>query len=582
MATLEQKSKLAPGERVGDYEVYEKIGQGGVAEIYRGRQISLEREIAMKVLSARASIDSDLVARFERESKIVARLNHPNIVHVIDRGMEGGRYYFVMDYVSGTDFREILLRGTYSLEQKINVIIQVLKALDYAHKNKVIHRDIKPSNILIDLQDHVLVADFGIAQFTETGVNDRTSTNVVMGTMSYMSPEQKTSSRNVTLTTDIYSIGVMLYEIITGTRPMGHFKKPSELNPEVPTSFDEIVLKCLCQEPAERFQSAVALKDAILKASADSSKQSEEKKAIKDQVTAKDFVGRCVFLDTIKETKYGATYLVENRADGSLYIIKKLINRQLGLKESKLLAKLDHPNIIKIFGAGGDASKNVIVSEYAQGGSLDSRMANQFDVESSLAIFRQIANGLQFAHRHNIVHGNLRPSNIMFDNDETVKLCDFALPEHYSGSGTNWYSAPERKKTRLSDIYSAGVVLHLLLIKKLPLFDTYGRLIWQPVDTTIPFDVRDLIHRMLKKSPKDRCQSFGEVLKILDDYSVSIQAARNAPRIVAEKSESIKKFRLSPFFIALIILLAAAIILLALFGGEWGVWDAIFDLTSGS
>ena len=151
MALTAKKSStgiLNTGDRVGEYKLIEKIGQGGVAEIYRAKQTSLDREVAIKVLSQRATVDSELVTRFEQEAKIIARLSHPNIVHVIDRGVDKGRYYFVMDYILGTNFREVLLKGHYDFKQKIEVVVQLLKALDYAHKNGVVHRDVKPLSLI--------------------------------------------------------------------------------------------------------------------------------------------------------------------------------------------------------------------------------------------------------------------------------------------------------------------------------------------------------------------------------------------------------------------------------------------------
>lgn len=508
---------LAPGAMIGEYEILEKIGQGGVAEIYRGRQASLDREVAIKLLSESATIDSEIVSRFEQEARIIARLSHPNIVHVIDRGVDKNRYYFVMDYVDGHNFKKILSRGTYSFERKIDVVINLLKALDYAHKNGVVHRDVKPSNILIDGRGFVMVADFGIARMLGKKGADRTRTGMVMGTLAYMSPEQKLSSANVDRRTDLYAVGVILYEIMTGRKPLGRFKSPSEVNPKVSRKLDDIVLKCLNQEPKDRYQTAVELKDDLLSAVYDK-KRTDESVAQEDGTAVTGFVGNCSFLDTLKETQFGATYLVENRADGKLYVIKKMVRREMGLREAKILAKLDHPNIIRIFGAGGDASKNVIVTEYAQGGSLADRLVKPYPVDTAVTIFKQIASALNLAHRNNIVHGNLRPSNILFDLEDRVKLTDFSLPEHYSKSRRNWYAAPEQKKERASDVYSAGVILHQLLTNQTPIFDNYGRLIWQFDQTRIPLEITNLINRMLRRKISERCSSFEEVLSEIEQF----------------------------------------------------------------
>ncbi len=212
--------------RIGEYLVTGKIGQGGIAEIFRGRQESLARDVAIKILSPNLLSDIDIVRRFERESMVIAKLSHPNIVHVIDRGKAGNRYYFVMEFVDGTSLREVIDSARVTLETKLDMIVQVCKALDYAHKNGVIHRDIKPTNILVDKQGNARVADFGIAQIIGMSDAELTGSDIIMGTIAYMSPEQKVSSTNVDQTTDIYAVGIMLYEILTGKTTAGTFQTP--------------------------------------------------------------------------------------------------------------------------------------------------------------------------------------------------------------------------------------------------------------------------------------------------------------------------------------------------------------------
>ena len=175
--------------KIGEYTLSGKVGQGGIAEIYRARQDSLDRDVAIKILFSKLTDDKDIVRRFERESIVIARLVHPNIVHIIDKGVAGGRYYFVMEYIDGTNLKEIIGSDKVSLQTKLEMIVQVCKGLDYAHKNGVIHRDVKPANILVDRQGNALVADFGIAQFVGAPESEMTSTDVIMGTRAYMSPE---------------------------------------------------------------------------------------------------------------------------------------------------------------------------------------------------------------------------------------------------------------------------------------------------------------------------------------------------------------------------------------------------------
>ncbi|MEA2031095.1 MAG: protein kinase [candidate division Zixibacteria bacterium] len=514
----QSQSKSKKHVKIGNYVVTGKIGQGGVAIIYKGYQASLDRDVAIKVLSPRLTDDPDIVRRFERESMVVARLNHPNIVNVIDKGKAGDRYYFVMNYIKGTSLREVIDSEKIPLKTKLDMIVQVCKALDYAHKNGVIHRDIKPANILIDKEGNALVADFGIAQIIGTPEGEMTSSDVVMGTVSYMSPEQKVSSTNVDQTTDIYAMGMILYEILCGKKPLGHFKLPSQVIEDLDTRYDDIILRCLAQEPNERFETAVELKNAILDIIGGDGYNNDPNNMLVSG--AESFLGKCRYLDTIRETKFSSTILVENRVNKKLYVIKNHSKGESGRKEAKLLSSLKHKNIINILGAGGDKKKTVVISAYAQGGSLADRMVRRYKWEHAIKIIIQVASGLDFAHKNKIVHGNLRPSNILFDENENVKLSDFGLPVHYTGPRKkNWYSPPERKKSRIGDIYGMGVVLHQMILGRNPGYDSGNRLIFDDERDDIPKDVKLIINKMLAIRVSQRYQTAEEFILEWEDFN---------------------------------------------------------------
>jgi len=559
----QQNAATASAPTIGDYRILSKIGQGGIAEVYKALQSSLQREVAIKILSPDYTCDSDIVKRFERESLLIARLNHPNIVHVIDRGVKGQRYYFVMEYVDGTNFKNIIHNPDIGIKNKIEIVIQVCKALDFAHKNGVVHRDIKPANILIDRQGNAKVADFGIAQLHDSPDCELTSSDIVMGTLAYMSPEQRLSSASVTDATDIYALGIILYEICCGKKPAGRFKMPSEVNPDIPGELDEIIIRCLAEAPGDRYPTAGALKDDLLNAFEGEIYNSG--RADSAIANVESFMGKCRFLDTIKEDRFGATYLVENREAKKLYIIKKKSQGDAGLKEARILSSLKHDNIISILGAGGDHRESVIVTDYAPHGSLADRLVKSYNWKEAMAIVLQIAEGLEFAHKNNIVHGNLRPSNVLFAEDETVKLTDFGQPAHYS-SHKDWFAPPERKPSRQGDIYSLGVIAFMLMVNKIPSHDNSGNPQLSEIDLIVPRPIRDILERMLQVRAAKRCQTVQQILDEHAEYLASLEKPRVKALTPAAVSQRNKSYAL-----AVLIAVAGVIgVLLALF------WEKLF------
>jgi eukaryotic-like serine/threonine-protein kinase len=554
---LEKKSE----PKIGDYRILTKIGQGGIAEIYKAVQESLQREVAIKILAEQYAHDSEIVKRFARESLVIAKLNHPNIVQVIDRGVQGGRYYFVMEYVDGTDFKAVMHNPNVDLKIKIEMIVQVCKALDFAHKNGIVHRDIKPANILVDRQGNAKVADFGIAQLRDKKTDlEVTSSDLIMGTVAYMSPEQKFSSANVSKATDIFALGVILYEICAGRKPEGRFKLPSEINPRVPQALDRIILQCLAENPADRFLSAGLLKDALLNAFSGELYNS----GIADSTIAgvESFMGKCRFLDTIKEDRHGSTYLVENKETRKLYIIKKRKGGEEGLKEARILSSLRHKNIIPVLGAGGDQTKAVIVTDYAPGGSLADRLVRAYSWREAMNIIVPVAEGLQFAHKNNILHGDLRPSNILFEQDDTARVTDFGMPPHYNAQ-KNWFASPEKKVSKQGDIFSLGVILFMLLANKTPQHDRRGNPCLQELESKIPSEIQNILTHMLQIQPAKRYQALEEMLVEYARFLESLDRPKaSAPVIVKPPAKKVDNT-------VLIVMIVGAVIFGVVLGILW-------------
>ncbi len=244
-------------------EILELLGMGGMGMVYKARQPKLDRLVALKILAIESDRDPSFAERFEREAKALARLNHPGIVAVYDFGQTKDFYFFVMEYVEGMNLRELLRTEQLSPHQTLDLVTQVCTALQYAHDEKIVHRDIKPENILINKKGQAKIADFGLAKLLgsapDTGL---TATQTVMGTMNYMAPEQREQPLEVDHRADIYSLGVVFYEMLTGEVPMGRFEPPSK-RVQVDVRLDEVVLHALEREPARRYQQAGEIKTGV-------------------------------------------------------------------------------------------------------------------------------------------------------------------------------------------------------------------------------------------------------------------------------------------------------------------------------
>lgn len=248
-------------------EILEIIGHGGMGVVYKARQIELDRIVALKILRPNISRDPGFAERFQREARALARLNHPHIITVFDFGRCDALFYFVMEYVDGTNLRHLERVGELEPAEALRIVPQVCSALQYAHDNGVVHRDIKPENILIGTDGSVRIADFGLAKLAGTVDNaSLTGTWQVMGTPHYMAPEQFEKPGSVDHRADIYSLGVVIYELLTGELPLGRFPLPSE-KARVDVRLDEVVLRSLDKEPERRYQHVTDVATAVERAS---------------------------------------------------------------------------------------------------------------------------------------------------------------------------------------------------------------------------------------------------------------------------------------------------------------------------
>jgi serine/threonine protein kinase len=242
-------------------ELIELLGSGGMGVVYKARQREIDRLVALKILPSDAAGDPGFAERFTREARALARLSHPNIVGLYDFGHVNGLHYFIMEYVDGLNLRQLEQAGKLSPREALQIIPQICEALQFAHDEGIVHRDIKPENVLLDKKGRVKIADFGLARILGHEPEDfrLTRAREVMGTPHYMAPEQVEKPQTVDHRADIYSLGVVFYEMLTGELPLGKFLPPSQ-KVQIDVRLDDVVLRALEKEPGRRYQHASEVK----------------------------------------------------------------------------------------------------------------------------------------------------------------------------------------------------------------------------------------------------------------------------------------------------------------------------------
>jgi serine/threonine protein kinase len=267
---------FAEGENIGPYRIIEQLGQGGMATVYKAYHAALDRYVALKVLHPAFHEDPNFTARFQREARVVAKLEHPNIVPVYDYAEGDHRPYLVMKFIEGETLKARLSRGPLNATEITQVVDAVGSALAYAHQQGILHRDIKPSNVLIGDDGRLYLADFGLARIAQAG-ESTLSSDSIMGTPQYISPEQARGDKDLDAGTDIYSFGVLLYEMVVGQVPFNAdtpfsiihdhiytpLPLPRSINQKVPESVERVLLKALAKDRADRYQAIPALVQAF-------------------------------------------------------------------------------------------------------------------------------------------------------------------------------------------------------------------------------------------------------------------------------------------------------------------------------
>ena len=503
------------GKTIHHYRIIEKLGEGGMGEVYLAKDTTLDRNVALKFLPLHYTEDAGIKKRFEREAQAAAALNHPNLITIYEINQSEGRSYIAMEYVEGNSLRTELDRGLFPIERITYVFTQMCRGLNKAHQAHIVHRDIKPANILIAANDQVKILDFGLAMLAhKTRI---TLGGTTVGTISYMSPEQHRGELADTRS-DIWSLGVVLYEMITGQLPFrGEYDQVTiyrilheqpesvlKLRNNISGVFDHIVTKCLQKEADSRYQN---IDDIIadLRPVSHTRERSEHTADILSQhdhnTTEPETIGNYRLIASLGEGGMGIVYLAEQTEPLNRRVALKLIKLGMDTQqvvarfetERQALAVMDHPNIAKVYDAGStETGRPYFVMEYVVGIPLNEYCdKNGLTLPKRLELFIELCHAIQHAHQKGVIHRDLKPSNVMVtvkDDKPILKIIDFGVAKAIGHSltdrtlfteqgqliGTPAYMSPEQAEmsgldidTR-TDIYSLGVILHELLIGVLP------------------------------------------------------------------------------------------------------------------
>ena len=512
--TLVKNAPLEGALLDNKYRLIRQLGQGGMGAVYLGQHTSISKLVAIKILLSDTTKETESFKRFKREAEATARIKHPNIVGVSDFGQtDDGLTFMVMEYVQGCSLRSLLERSKRLLPKRVITIgRQICAAMTAAHEAGIIHRDLKPDNIMIEVIDGlevVRVLDFGIAKLKDAYQQQLTVVGGVIGTATYMSPEQ-CGGDNVDSRSDIYSIGIILYQLLCGQPPfqsatkqailleqMTKLPQPLEqLCPELPIELVKVVMQALEKDPDLRQQSTAELSKQ-LKATL-SSIASYNDKQIKDNSTQQTIFNttsnksninkRFTLKRSLGSGAFGSVYEAYDNERGTLVALKML--RQANAeqlyqfkREFRALTDIIHPNLVTLYELMSDGEQWFFTMQLVQGVDfLKWTRANKsdLDLERLKRAFKQLAEGIHALHKAGKLHRDIKPSNVLVTSEGSVVILDFGLIMESSIqdntneiAGTPAYMSPEQAAglavSEASDWYSAGVMLYEALTGNLPI-----------------------------------------------------------------------------------------------------------------
>jgi serine/threonine protein kinase len=515
---------------VPGYEILGELGRGGMGVVYKARQVSLKRLVALKLIRDAALAGPEERARFRIEAEAAARVRHPNVVQIYEVGEHQGRPYFAMELVEGGSLDRHLAGRPQPAAQAAEMVRTLALAVQHAHDQKVVHRDLKPANVLLaacglarDAKPQAAfvpkITDFGLAKRLDSDSTAWTQDGAILGTASYMAPEQAEGRvREIGPATDVYALGAILYELLTGRPPFqadswnrtveqvlhDEPAPPTRLHAEVPRDLETVCLKCLEKDPGRRYAGAGELAD-------DLGRFLEGKPVAAVPLGERERLARLAARDdyqVVEEVGRGPRSTVYRALYGPLKqpVVLKVFPAGAGTRDewearlrrgAELWTTLAHPHVVPVHRAGWWDGAAYLASEYVPHGSLAARLAGQpYPIRQALRLVEQLAEVVGYLHRQGVVHGNLKPSNVLLAADGIPRVVDFRptgglfqgpLPADDAEPAGLGYLAPELVRNPdaeprpYTDTYGLGLVLYELLTGRPPFAGATAREVLEQV-----------------------------------------------------------------------------------------------------